>query len=157
MREASRITVFCWSLLLVTSCDKTNAPAGPPAPSASPTDARKASYERQEKCARDARDWYRHAWEDSPGVPGLVSTYTNHYSAKLSGCFIVVDSTLLFRTKNGQESSKRSATLTDVLENRDIGTADWYVNAPFNQCQVNGAKCSSPDEWQRLLKPYMEE
>jgi hypothetical protein len=121
-----------------------------------PQDTGKASYELQEKCAHDASQWYKREWEEGPAIPGLLSNYTNHYSAKLRGCFIVVNSTLFFTDKSGKNSSKRSNTLTDVLENKDIGTADWYANEAYNNCKVNGVSCSSPEEWAALLKPYME-
>jgi hypothetical protein len=153
---------MCGGLILLASCAKAPAPTSPPPPAPPPApDIRKATYELQEKCARDARDWYKHWWEDVPNAVGTqsVSKYTNHYSAKLGRCFIVVDSTTFNRDKkSGKTSALQSSTLTDVLENRDIGTADWFgANDTFNQCQVNGAACNSPAEWHALAKPYMED
>jgi hypothetical protein len=69
------------------------------------TDTHKPSHELHEKCARDAREWYKHAWKEGPAEPGLVSNYTNHYSAKLRGCFIVVNATFLYSDKSGKDAA----------------------------------------------------
>jgi hypothetical protein len=115
----------------------------------------------QEKCARDAREWYKANW-DNRHTPDMyvVTNYTNHYNAKLGGCFVAVDSNVYGKSENsGKPYSMHSTLLVNALENRDIGSATWYKQGEFrhHDCQVNGVACASPDQWKALLKPYMED
>jgi hypothetical protein len=145
--------------LLVCSCSRQPDPpaaAAPPAPPA--RDTRLEMYQLQEKCAKDAHDWYKREWEDVPG-PNIASTYTNHYNSKLDRCFLIVTSAV-FGTdkKTGVAYSTNSKTLLDVLENRDIGVFDQKssVGQP-TQCEVHDVICASADEWTMRVKPYMTE
>jgi hypothetical protein len=151
--------VTCGSLLLLASCEKPSPTPAALAPAVDLPDTRKATYDLQEKCARDALAWYKQ-WDDVPGVGGVpvISSYTNHYSLKLGGCFIVVKRTEIARDKaTGKDGSSHSITLADVLENHDLGVLDTYPNGSLIACQVNGRACSSVAEWNSLLRPYMEE
>jgi hypothetical protein len=147
---------------LVSSCDRqTGSPPTPaPAPTPAPVhDTRVATYELQEKCAKDSAAWYKHWWEDPKGLQDLVSNYTNHYNQKSGRCFLVVASTMFSKaSKTRQTSSINAKTLVDVLENRDIGTLDTTSLRPQPiQCQVGGISCASSDEWDARAKPYMED
>jgi len=166
---AARVIVVL-GLALLTSCAKARSPAPPPAPAASATPAvtqapvsTRASYELQEKCARDARDWYKHAWEDVPKAPDMevFSNYTNHYSARRGQCFIVVSSTTVTHSKKtGKPTSTDMGTLTDVLENRDLAAFDSVSSdegTRVTQCKVAEILCGSRDEWNSLTKRYTEE
>jgi hypothetical protein len=109
-----------------------------------------ATYDLQEKCARDAYGLYKREWVDAESNPG--SSYTNHYNAQLEKCFIVVTSFLL-----GKQSSVHK-TLLDVLENREMGTLDKITgDVPPYQCEITGTKCASLAEWDALTKPYRED
>jgi hypothetical protein len=182
-----RITALGGCILLISSCNKGPSAPPPRTPPAQPPpatqqlapaqdvgkvpnelrskcahDAREwyklACYDLQSLCAHNAREWYKHAWEEGPAIPDLVSSYTNHYSAKMGGCFIVVDSILVVRAEASKAASeKRSSTLTNVMENKDIGTADWFAHEAYNKCQVNGVTCNTPAQWSELLRPYMQD
>jgi hypothetical protein len=167
---SARNIAICSLVALLPACDKLSLPApavaaahaAAAAPSAvSETSA--PSPELQEKCDRDAREWYEHQrdWEDSPNSTGvrITSTYANHYSAKFNRCYAVVDrSTSSTELKSGEVTRLRTSTLADVAANRDIGAANWSAaNDAFNQCQVNGTACLSKEEWLALLRPYLEE
>src|SRR5580700_5759860 len=104
-----RKTIVLGVLLVsaIWSCERHAEP--PPAPRAAPPtvrDTRVATYELQEKCAKDASVWYKHWWEDGPPVAGLISNYTNHYNAKLGRCYLIVNSTM-----NGKKAYTTSKTL----------------------------------------------
>jgi hypothetical protein len=117
-------------LALLTSCAKAPAPPRPAAsaPAAQPLVSASASYEVKEKCARDARDWYKHAWEDArtPAGTQALSSYTNHYNARLGQCWVLVDGWTISKDKKpgGKAVSREQMTLTDVLENRDAAVFD---------------------------------
>ena len=121
------------------------------------TDTRKTSYEMQERCARNAREWYKANWDNRHTPDVYVATnYTNHYSAKLGGCFVAVDSDM-YGKKSGKPYSEHYTLLVNALENRDIGSALWNNQGEFTHCQVNDVACASLDQWKALLKPYMED
>jgi hypothetical protein len=165
-----RNIMVCSFLLLTASCDQasppapTAAPVQPAADVAKPSDqlgARKAIYELQEKCAKDARDWYKHWWEDPPEEPGThtTSSYINHYNTKQGRCFILVSSTLFRKdAKTGKVSHSDHKELVDVLENGGGGTYDMSSEFPaLMLCEVNKQDCHSSGEWEALVRPYMEE
>jgi len=167
---SARNIAICSLVTLLAACDKASLPAPPvataSAAAAVPTPAppaSKISPQVQEKCDRDARDWYEHqrAWEDFPNSAGvrIVSTYANHYSTRFNRCYAVVDrATSNTDVKTGAVTQLRTSTLTDVLADRDVGTANWFgSNDAFNQCQVNGTACLSKQEWIALLRPYLED
>jgi hypothetical protein len=141
---------------LVSSCDRqpVSPPASTPAPAPAPVrDTRVATYELQEKCAKDASAWYKHWWEDGPAIAGLTSNYTNHYNAKLGQCFLIVSSAIY-----GKKGTTESKTLIDVLENRDLAAFDkWSGKDTPMRCEVAGVSCTSASEWDALTKPYLEE
>jgi hypothetical protein len=160
-----RVIAACSSLLLV-SCEKASPPAPPAAapvatPAAPSPDTRKAIYELQEKCARDARDWYKHWWEDAPSPAGasINTNYTNHYNAKVGRCFILVTSLQFAKDKKtGKVNRSDEKELVDVLENRGVGTEFIWQDLPINmQCEFNEKECHSAGEWEVLAKPYMED
>jgi hypothetical protein len=142
-----------WVFLL--ACGVACAPAPTPQPPGRQAqDTTRHAYEMQEKCANDAREWYKHWWEN-PKDSGLniPSTYTNHYNVKLDRCFLVVDATVF-----GKKSASKMKTLVDVLENREMGAFDETSGlGVLSQCEVAGAHCGSDAEWDALVKPYMEQ
>jgi hypothetical protein len=165
---AARVIVVL-GLALLTSCAKAPAPpppaaSAPAAPAAAqPIVSASSSYEVKEKCARDARDWYKHTWEDArtPAGTQALSSYTNHYNARLGQCFILVDGWTISKDKKpGKAVSREQKTLTDVLENRDVAVFDLLSDGQdkqLAQCNVNGTPCSSRDGWDALTRQYMEE
>jgi hypothetical protein len=51
-----------------------------------------------------------------------------------------------------------SRYLYDVNENKEYGTFSWATNINrLVQCNVLDKFCTSEDEWNLLIKPYMEE
>jgi len=113
------------------------------------------SYELQEKCARDAREWFDRQWQDDAQPPFTVQ-YTNHYSQKFGTCFAVVSRTGVLP----RELLQYTHFLYDVLENREIGRVNWFDKAgrvSTNVCFVNGKPCSSLADWNELVKPYTED
>ena len=143
--------------LFAVACGTVGTPT-PPVASAIPAptpvrDTRVQTYELQERCAKDAAAWYKHAWEDPKGIRDVVSNYTNHYHAKSGQCMLVVSSRTF-----GKSNIVVSKTLVDVLENRDLAAFDQVSTDPKPmQCKFDGAQCGSEQEWDNLAKPYMEQ
>lgn len=155
----SQIVGWVIAAILVCSCSpQPDSPAPPPPPVPPVRDTRFEMYQLQEKCAKDAHDWYKREWEDVQ-IAGVTSTYTNHYNSKSERCFLMVASTTYGKPpKTGVGISVDSRTLLDVLENRPVGVFDKSSNRPQPwQCEVGGTQCASADEWDRMAKPYMDE
>jgi hypothetical protein len=144
-----KMQVFGWMIgaLLVASCGRQAVPIPAPTPSPPVRDTRAATYDLQEKCAKDAYSLYKRDWEEA------TASYTNHYSAKLGKCFFVASVLLL----SAKEPSTHK-TLVDVLDHREMGLLDKINRevAPYG-CEVSGTKCTSVAEWDALTKPYMED
>ncbi len=129
-----------------TSVAGLRAPAGPPATAVDP----RVAYELREKCGEDARLWYQHLQEnDGPAQQSTGRGFTSHYNAKTNDCFA------LTRAINGRTEQRK---LTDVLENRDIGTIVYESDSarPI-ECHVAGQVCQSQQEWATLTAPYMND
>jgi hypothetical protein len=82
----------------------------------------------------------------------VITDYTDHYNAKMGKCFMVLQVTIF-----GKNTAEHANRLMDVLENRDIGVIQWFERKPLEACAVHGQSCRSKDEWDALVKPYMEE
>lgn len=115
-----------------------------------------ATIDIQEQCARQAREQYRQAgWEKQ-----ALANFQNHYSATLSKCFMLIEST------NAVFTSK---VLMDAFEGRILGNYLWQVDkgkkfweVPPIQCDVllpsgETALCKSSMEFEELAKAYLEE
>jgi hypothetical protein len=140
------------ALVLAAACDKVSAQAAVPSPV---PDARGASYELQEKCARDAREWYnRWRQEMSELFSAGLMDYTNHYSVRLGRCFILtqIDG---YTGKQRDSTLLHTEALVDVLENRRVGS--YGTSSGYAICEVNQTQCTSRKEWASLVKPYMQD
>ena len=165
----TRVAALCCCLPLIASCDKASAPLGaanaqtlPAAQQPAPVrDTRKVTYEMQEKCAHDARDWYKHWYEDAPKAPGteMLNDYTNHYNTKFNRCFVLVHSMMSVRNnKTDKSSASQQSLLADVLENREVGSYFMFLDSSrLMQCQLAEQQCTSTSAWDTLAEPYMED
>jgi len=121
-------------------------PAGPPPPAADP----RIAYELREKCGEDARLWYQHVQENGgPAQQSIRRGFTSHYNARTNDCLALTSAI------NGRTEQRK---LTDVLENRDIGTISYESDSATPvECHVAGQVCTSQQEWASLTAPYMND
>jgi hypothetical protein len=110
-----------------------------------------AALDVQAKCAKQAEVVYKS--NDYPKTE--LSSYTNHYNAKLNKCFVEITD---MPEANG--TLETFITLMDAFEGKDYG--DYFGKNRTAQCKVvtpNGQdkNCDSRDEFDLLVKPYMEE
>jgi len=98
----------------------------------------------QAKCAEGAKQFvYGHS---------NVANYISHYNKKLDKCFAL----LIFGLspdKYGRTRPDYLWRLYNVLEGTLIGEGDFVKEV----CYVGEKECKSPEEFEVLLKPYMEE
>jgi Tfp pilus assembly protein PilV len=118
-----------------------------------------ATFDRQEKCAQQARAEYRSdGWEKRE-----TAGFTDHFNSKLNKCFMEIEDT---DVKQGTLITTR--TLSDAFEGKVYANYIWssdkkkkYWEVPPVQCKVtlpSGEKklCHSSDEFDELIKVYME-
>jgi hypothetical protein len=115
-------------------------------------------YELQERCGKRAEERFQQAYGNGiSNVKGgtVKSDYTNHYNRKLNKCFIFVRGAFSGKKKQDNWVSKE---LVDINENRNYGTfLKSTEDDRVKVCTASGKPCNSEDEWDSLVKPYMEE
>ena len=105
--------------------------------------SQKELYDLQEKCRKQSEDWVEKKYK------GKKYSYNNHYNNKLNKCFILVFE---------KQESISGQNLYDVNDNKELG----YL-VVFNDRggvfigYILGKKCETEEEWDKFVKPYMEE
>jgi hypothetical protein len=113
-------------------------------------------YELQERCGKTCEE----AFKKEYGKPerGWLCNYTNHYNKKLNKCFILVSATHYPGDKKDSLGITTDISLWDINEKKQYGQ---FFNARKTkfcfECEVAGKHCTSEQEWEALVKPYMEE
>ena len=120
--------------------------------------SRAEEYELREKCGKRAAELFKQ--EFGTGIQNtkngqLVTVYRNHYSAKLNKCFLLLTTTS-FETKKQPPSKTTTFTVVDINENREYGSFTKIENTPFT-CYVLEKTCVSEQEWNSLIRVYMDE
>jgi len=109
----------------------------------------------QEKCAEGAKNFFKqHYTAYNKGEDfEVITQYTNHYNKKLDRCFIRVE---LLRT--GKSQPKRMIFLYDAFEGEEYG---WFCfdleKETIFVCYVKNENCNSLGEFDKLIRPYLEE
>lgn len=138
----------------------------------------------QEKCAEGAKKFFFASekvtwlassnkelgyWYDEGGYG--TTEYVPHYNKKFDKCFILVNSqynhtwesrSKSIRAKREEQHILFSRGLFNVFEGTEVGVYDASfhqksLNIEISRCYVGTKRCKSPEEFQELIKPYMEE
>jgi hypothetical protein len=119
-------------------------------------------YEMLEHCGKRAAELFNKKY----GSSGVIYTnsgqgiaeYSNHYNKKLKKCFVLQT----YRNIPYKDKTQQSFTmyqLYDINENKKYG--DYLKSDGMSMptsCIVDGKMvCHSEQEWNTLVKPYMEE
>lgn len=119
----------------------------------------KEKYELQERCGKRAAEKFKDEYGNGTlnTEDGFTRTnYRNHYNQKLNKCFILVTS--IFLPNKEKESVSEQFQLDDVNENNDYGSFfKFNKNARPDICHLSGTACESKEQWESLLKPFMED
>lgn len=115
------------------------------------SDNRKVIYQLQKQCGEDSKEFYKGNYTESIHYKSMFTSYHNHYNENLNKCFILVDVI----------NERYSKTyLYDVNENNyPYGRLEIIIekDGRIQTCSVKKKQCKSEDEWNSLIKPYMEE
>ncbi len=119
----------------------------------------KEEYDLQERCGKRAEEILKPGNDNGISEDDkqlMMTGYRNHYNRKLNKCFVLQTTTTM--PKNKKESPSILEELWDINENKLYGRFFKVKidNKPF-ECNVLGEICNSENEWDSLVKPYMEE
>lgn len=119
----------------------------------------RVAYELQERCGKRATEVIK---ADGPAIQTTkdqttISSFTAHYNATMNRCFVLSTSSGVIKSaKDKEPSAFNMETLFDVNSNKEYGT--WFQGEqPRPMCTFRGKRCSSKDEWDALVKQFMEE
>jgi hypothetical protein len=106
--------------------------------------------EKQEKtnalknqCEKDCEEWVA---TDEKKFFRDKFTHQNHYNTRLDKCFILVNYT-----------KKQLKVLREINENKIYGSIRSKKDGTIIICNVLEKSCKSEEEWDSLVKPYLEE
>ena len=94
--------------------------------------------------------------------PNWSSRFRSHYDRRTSRCYVELWLDTIPESAARMSSTFFESNLVDVDENRIIGevyeATDLQTRATtVLRCAVGDRKCSTLDEWETLVKPYMEQ
>lgn len=124
------------------------------------------AYDLQAKCAKDARVWFNGNWPADKDT--ILLDFTDHYSAKLNKCFILVEYHYNSHLAGpGGDSWTNDMNLYDVYENSkyaEFGENHYSYSKPELRtgqevitCDVSGTKCKTGAEFDDLVRPFMND
>jgi hypothetical protein len=120
-----------------------------------------AASERElaQQCREQVAKVYRDAWPK--GVTDDANSrvrFDAHYNSRLGKCVFLETVSGVSRSPALKRILPRETQrLGDADENRNLGKFDrWNDEAPVT-CWVQDKKCGSKQEWERLIRPYLEE
>lgn len=126
-----------------------------PTPIASPD-----LYDKQERCGRASRDWFRQFYGDGSSRDSDFvgeTDYENHFNAALNGCFAVVTARGNSRKSDSATRLSLSKTLFDVNESRNLGGYFTFIpSGQLMECTMDGSACTSIPQWEGFAKKFME-
>jgi len=117
-------------------------------------DSNNKDYVLQEKCGENASAFFEK--EDfSLATKDIILTknYKNHYNKRFNKCFILITAKVNRLKTNTVDVSQ---VLIDVNENMEYGNI-WNTEKGLKECTFQGNSCNSFEEWNTLIRPYMEE
>jgi hypothetical protein len=123
-----------------------------------------ADYDLQAKCSKDATAWFNSNWAPSNNdKTTMLLNFTNHYNKSLNKCFILVEYHV--STQEKTTSWIGDISLYDVYENARYGDFSqnhalayeptFYSDEQVFTCEVSNQKCKTIDEYNGLVRPYM--
>ena len=121
-------------------------------------------FDLQAKCSKDARVWFNVNWQRDKDT--VLLDFSNHYNAQNNKCFIFVEYHYNSRMADaGGSSWTNDMNVWDVYENAKY--ADFtenhftyykptiHVGDEVITCDVQGTKCKTANEFNNLIRPYM--
>jgi len=125
----------------------------------------KEDYDLQERCGKQSKEWFEKEWgsENSNTSSDILDVnifYSNHYNKKQNKCFVLL--THKIKSKVKEKYSLTVKSMIDINENNSYGLLQvQYIPEgdiiKIMDCKVLDKSCNSEKEWNKLVKPYMED
>jgi hypothetical protein len=146
-RTTKQAAASCVALLISAS-----------ASSASPPTAQER-YELQRACGQQAREWFKGKYGDDGSVQDKwgqsAYSFENHYNSKLNTCVVLLTD---YDYRN-MGTRTTFVTLLDLNQNKTLAAYIEYTSGPpgLYKCTVGEQQCASKEQWDGLVKPYLEQ
>ena len=123
----------------------------------------KLQYELQERCGKAAAAKFASDHPEGPEIRTkddfTVYKYENHYNATLNKCFLKYTMRIVkYKSSSDPGYTTTDMALFDVNENKQYG---YFLRFSFQQfpdyCIMRDKTCTSEEEWQDFVKPFMED
>ncbi len=110
----------------------------------------------QEKCSKGAGQFVERL--------NNVESFISHYNKKRDQCFIRVGFYLGVKTEDITLNNKKytlrhpqwMVSLYNVFDGKILGNCS-YTGMEKQDCWIENTKCNNIDEFEKLIKPYLEE
>ena len=107
----------------------------------------------QMKCLRDARTFFEDKYKRDNST--IFLNYMNHFNRDENVCYLVVE----WRGNNAPLGSTSSMNLWNTQKNFRVGVL-FANQSPegkesVSKCVVNGISCTTVDEFNKLVQPFM--
>jgi len=122
-----------------------------------------AQYDLQAKCAKDSKAWFNENWARDKDT--LLLDFTNHYNSGANKCFILVEYHYQSQSDKFADVWVNDVMLWNIYENDKFGSLSerhiTYVagnrdpEVKVGTCQVSDSKCTSAEQFDGLVRPYM--
>lgn len=118
----------------------------------------KEDNELQEQCLRRSKEYFNKEYGNEIVITKdgmIIRNYTNRYNRKQNKCFLLLTSTYTFNNK--KEDNLLLEDLLDINENNENKEYGYYVGKGKKiGCFVLDKECKTEEEWNSLVKPFME-
>ena len=113
-------------------------------------------YEMQRKCSVDAKSLFNYIEASSPSKG--TDELSNHYNAKLNRCFALITHGIT------NANDIYTKTLFDAVERKQYASYAWasrkdkkFWEVPPLECVTLDGQCSSEEQFDAWVKPYMSD
>jgi outer membrane murein-binding lipoprotein Lpp len=115
------------------------------------------NYDLEARCSKDAKAWFHENYPRDKDTALL--DFTNHYHLATNQCFVLVE--LHLGAGAGRPFWVNDMSLWNVYENSQYG--HFMENHNFDKdstneviaCEMTNAKCTTIDQFNALVQPYM--
>lgn len=115
--------------------------------------------EAAQQCREQVAKLYRDTWPKAMTDDSNSHVrYFGHYNSRLGKCIFLETVSGVSRSPALKRILPRETQrLGDAGENRNLGKFDRWNDEPPVTCWVQDKKCGSKQEWERLIRPYLED
>lgn len=86
----------------------------------------------------------------------MRADFESHYNPTLNKCFYLLTVSYYITKAKPTPGNMTTFILLDVNENREIGELLRFQDNRIAWCFVGQTNCDSIEQWNSLIRPYME-